>query len=560
MSPAPEKGKIWRLPWPARAARAAASRPDAAAVALILVLTAVAEWRVLAGGTMIGMDSATQFYPWYSYLGERLSSGELPGWNPHLLSGEPFAASPLSGWSYLPAMALFALLPLVWAAGAYLVLHLLLAGLSVYALGRTLGLGAAGALFAAVAYEFSGYLYVRHTCCFAYSGVVAWLPLAILGVEMAVRSRAWIQRSLWWCLAGLAVSQILASWLGQGSYYALLAIGGYVAYRTLASPPPEARGLRARLSGAALHGGAVLLLGFGLAAAGLLPRLEYNALSNLAGGYPDIEPGGGLPVEEWGRLYMLHGYVYAGAAVAALALAGPLLARRRFAAPYFAALALGALVLALPEDTLLHSALYLLPSFEQLHPHAPERALVVFYLGAALLAGAAFSVLLERGGREQFVLAPPAFAILYLAASEPANVPEEIPVPGLSMPPLLLVSQVLVVALAVAASLLPRHRYLWRGAAVLAVVLVVFAELLATGQATFERHADSEGRERLQDVDLAGYYSATPATRFLQEAGSGSPSRYIGYSPEFDGQGRPVTYNYRFTDPGVRALEAENRA
>lgn len=555
MTPSPQQEQ----PRLSRAVRAVRGRPDILAVALILALTAIAEWRLLYGGTMVGMDAATQFYPWYSYLGERLSSGEIPGWNPHLLSGEPFAASPLSGWSYLPAMVLFTLLPLVAAAKAYMVLHLLLAGLSAYALGRTLGLGTAGSLLAATAYEFSGYLYVRHTCCLAYSGVLAWLPLAILGLELALRSRSWLPRFLWWSLCGLAVSQILASWLGQGSYYALLALGGYVAYRTLVSPPPEVRGLRGRLSGAALHGGAVLLLGFGLAAAGLLPRLEYNALTNLAGGYPDIDPDNGLPVERWGRIFMLNGYVYAGAAVAALALAGPLLARWRFSAPYFAALSLGALVLALPEDTLLHSALYLLPGFEQLHPHAPERALIVFYLGAALLAGAALTVLLERGGRDHLLLAPPAFAVLYLAATEPADAPEGIPMLGISMPPLLLLSQALVLALAAAGALLPRRFFLLRGGAVVLLVLVVFVELLAAGQDTFERHADSEGRERLQKVDLAAYYEATPATRFLQSAGE-EPSRYLGYSPEFDDKGRPVTYNYRFTDPDVRALEAENRA
>jgi hypothetical protein len=99
-----------------------------------------------------------------------------------------------------------------------------------------------GALLAAVAYGYSGFLYLSNTCCFAYPGVMSWLPLTILGAELAIRSSSWLNRCLWWGVSGLALSQILASWLGQGSYYALLALGGYIVYRTLLSPPDDASG------------------------------------------------------------------------------------------------------------------------------------------------------------------------------------------------------------------------------------------------------------------------------------------------------------------------------
>ncbi len=177
------------------------------------------------------MDAATQFYPWYSFLGESLRSFEIPGWNPYQFSGVPFAADPLSGWSYLPAMVLFALLPLSAATKTYLVFHLLLAGLSVYALARALGIGVSGALFSAVSYEYGSFLYTENVCCFAYASVMAWLPLALLGAEMAIRSPEKLRSAAWLGLSGLALSQILASWLGQGSYYALLALGGYVGYQ-----------------------------------------------------------------------------------------------------------------------------------------------------------------------------------------------------------------------------------------------------------------------------------------------------------------------------------------
>jgi hypothetical protein len=364
-------------------------RADVAAVFMLFALTVVGSWNLLGTETVVGMDAATQAYPWYSFLGESLSSGEIPGWNPYQFSGTPFAADPLSGWSYLPAMLLFSFLPLATAAKSYLFLHLLLAGLFAYALARVLGIKILGSLLAAVAYEFNGFLYLSNTCCFGHVPVVCWLPLVILGAELAIRSSGRLERVLWWGVSGLALSQILASWIGQGSYYALLVLGGYVAYRTLISPPGKvpvglaqrlgvsherlggpflgaprsdfrleslrrfsrslsenlrkaAPGVGVRLLRCVLHGGAILVFGFGLAAAGVIPRLEYSALSNLAGGYPGAETGagaeqaGGWSVSDWGLLLEPGYYWYAGMAVLALALLGPLLARWRFAVPYFA--------------------------------------------------------------------------------------------------------------------------------------------------------------------------------------------------------------------------------
>src|SRR5215210_9007071 len=275
-------------------------RADVAAVSTLLALTVVGAWGFLRTENVFGWDTITFFYPWYSLLGESLRSGIIPGWNPYQFSGTPFAADPLSGWTYLPAMVLFTLFPLVVAVKGLMFSHLLLAGLSTYALARTLGMGFPGAFLAAIGYEYSGLFYVQNTCCLQYIGVMAWLPLALLGAELAIRSSRWLYRGLWWGLSGLAISQILASWFGQGSYYALLALGGYVAYRTLLSPPGNPPLIRGRLLGCVLHGGAVLAFGFALAAAGVLPRLEYNALSNLAGGYPaEIDVRGGWSLGDW---------------------------------------------------------------------------------------------------------------------------------------------------------------------------------------------------------------------------------------------------------------------
>ncbi|MDP9486376.1 MAG: YfhO family protein, partial [Actinomycetota bacterium] len=520
---------------------------DFAAVAAVLLLTAIGAWGLVVGGTTVGMDAATQFYPWYSFLGESLRSFEIPGWNPHQFSGVPFAADPLSGWSYLPAMGFFTFLPLSAAAKTYLIFHLLLAGLSAYALARALGIGAAGALFSAVSYEYGSFLYTENTCCFAYASVMAWLPLALLGAEMAIRSPRKLDGAAWLGLSGLALSQILGSWLGQGSYYALLALGGYVGYRTLISPPAHLRGVRERLLGAVLHGGAVLLFGFGLAAAGLLPRLEYNALSNLAGGYLVEEGAGAVEIGGWERedwhLLLEPGLWYAGGATVALALLAVPLARGRFGVPYFAGLSLSALVLSGQGPTPLHSALYLLPRFDQLHPHSPERVVMLLYLGLALLAGAALSRLGEMHGNSRSLLFLPVALLAVVLAG--------------SLAPSALVALVLAGAILVAYTLLPSRR----GPLLALLVAVVFLDLLSSGRAAISSQGDVEGWVGISGItrkmDLADYYRPSGALRFLMSREG--QFRYFGFglrTPE----GRTISSPTRFAHPETQALGVGNRA
>src|ERR671933_2563327 len=136
--PLPRKTpRLFRLPPSSFVIR----HPDTATVFALFALTLIGQWDLLRGRTTLGMDAATQYYPWYYFLGESLWSGQTPAWNPYQFSGTPFAADPLSGWSYLPAMLLFTFLPLVAAVKGFMLLHLLLAGLCTYALARVLGIG-----------------------------------------------------------------------------------------------------------------------------------------------------------------------------------------------------------------------------------------------------------------------------------------------------------------------------------------------------------------------------------------------------------------------------------
>ncbi len=551
---------------------------DLACVLLLLTLTLIAVWDLVRGGVVVSKDPITQYYPWYSYLGERLRSLDIPAWNPSQFSGAPFAGDPLSGWTYLPAMILFTIMPLSAAASSFVFVHLLLAGLFTYALARTLGINVAGSMLAAVAYEFNGFMYWRNLCCSPYAQVMVWLPLAILGAELAIRSSRWLDRGLWWGVGGLALSQILAAWPGQGSYYALLALGGYVVYRTLVFPPENVHGIHGRILGLFLHGAAVLIFGFGLAAAGLLPRLEYQTLSSLSSGYANIEgvraAWGGWKADDGKRL-LVPGLVYPGLTTLALALVAPFIVRGRHAVPFFVGLLLFTLTLAGRDVTLLHSVLYhLLPGFESIHPHGPERIKVILYLAFALLAGATLSSLGERGRSAGALLALPVVASLFLVTrlGIPLNNDGTLETGavglgnaqsslltdlGVVIPVASLLALVVAIACVVVYALTPVGR---RVAAFL-VILVVFVDLFTAGRETVADRATAEAGKRLVKIDLSRYYEPTGAAKFLRSETADGSARYFGYGPHLGDNGRRSHhYNNWFTDQDNNALLASNLA
>jgi Bacterial membrane protein YfhO len=474
--------------------------PDLVFVGAVCILACLAEWQLLRDGTVIGMDTATAFYPWYAYLGQNLSSGHIPLWNPHQFAGTPFAADPESGWTYLPAMLLFSVLPLTPAADAFMLFHTLLAAIATYALARSLDVQPPGALVSAIAYSFSGFFFGHNICCFAYSSIAAWLPLGLLGVERAIRCTTWEQRVCWLGVGGLAISQFLAAWLGQGAYYALLFVCAYMVYRILLTSRTR---LASRVWAVVLHGAPLLGIGFGLAAIGLLPRFEYNAVSNLPGGYGAAglaSPSAALTdwgiIEDWNTRLLTPGFHYVGIVTLVLALGAPLLSRGRHATPFFFAMSILVLVLARWQPTPLHVALSILPGFGPMHVHAPERVLVVWFIGPALLAGATVDRV-HAFGR-------------------------------------------------------------WGAGAAALLTVLVLLDLRSAWQIQLRDAFLDNGAYQLQQVDLPTYYAPTGATRFLQSATESSWARAMGYAQHIFGG--PIPYTLNWANPNITALGVNNRA
>jgi hypothetical protein len=393
-------------------------------------------------------------------MGEHLRALELPGWNPNQFSGAPFIGDPQSGWMYVPAMVAFTVLPAATAYTWFLVFHLVLAGLSAYALGRVLGMGSAASLVAAAAFQLGPF--VNHvSCCLIHVQLSAWIPLALIGVEMATRTHHWPSRLGWIGLTGLCVSQMVAGWIGQGAYNGLLVVGGFLLYRTLLSNR-FGPGWKPPLSRLIVDGALILALGLGLSAAGLLPRLDQVGSTNLAGGqysgYEINKYSSGLGIAEFLRLMMTtdngwRSYLfYLGGATLALAIAAPILARRRFGVPFFLALTVVVSMLTFKGGPVL-LLFSLLPRWFVLHEHVPTRVTAVQWLGPAMLAGAAVEAIRQGAPRNRLLsaaIAPMAGWAVALAG---------IGVAQGSVDALATIAVVSITCLAVAALVIVPHRW-----------------------------------------------------------------------------------------------------
>jgi hypothetical protein len=514
--------------------RQSALKTDLVTLTLLLAMAVVVTALIIGdAAAYIRGDWPTMFLPPYAFLGEQIRVFNVPGWNPYQFSGAPFAGDPSSGWGYLPAMLVFALLPLMPAITVFIGLHIVLSAVAAYVLARLTDLGPGGAFVAGAAYAFP-WLVPAAAGMVLFTQVTTWLPIALIGVELARLSGSAARRFAGLALSGLAISQILASWLGQGSYYALLVIGGWVAWRTLVTPHSD-WSPRARLIGLVGIGGSIVLIGFGLNAAALLVRLEANTRTNLAGGvYTGLSGWAatniGVPLEEivpaliggFGRA----SWQYVGATGVALALLAPLVALRWPSLLFWFLVAAAAIVLTLPERTPLHMGMYaLLPRFETIHSHLPERVLLTMPLAVAMLAGATADALGRNvhGTRWRQLLA--LLVTLALAGAAIALERQAMLSWGSMMAALaILVIAAIAIALPVA----------WRPLLLpLALALVIVWD--PAGRVLAAGWGPDLGPERSLRSAVSGDAEAflyrNGAAAYLTAATRETPSRYAGYDP-----------------------------
>jgi O-antigen/teichoic acid export membrane protein len=442
-----------------------ARRQDLLAILILAVLALAFFWPVTVGGkTLLPADNLFAFEPWRSFaaqwnaarphnellsdlilenyawkgfIRDALSAGRAPLWNPYLFAGAPFLAAGQHSALY-PFSVLFYVLPLAAAYGWFSALQMLLAGLSMYVLARTLGANRLGSLIAGAAYMLSGFFVVSVVFSMVIAAA-AWLPLLLACVERIVQRNAERpaggRRSAipWMALGALTLGvQFLAGHV-EISIYSLLVSAAYALFRLLLLAWRDRQPRMALRAAGQLAG--MVALGVGLGAIQWLPLYELVSQSFRQGsasyadiigwaypkkqlitflipdffgnpshhGYWDIISrqwtaltqnalGGPAQSTFWGQKNYVEAGSYVGALTLLLALVAVIGRRDRYVA-FFGGLAGVSLLFAF--GTPLYAVLYYgLPGMNQLH--SPFRWVFPYTVSAAALAGLGASALSGR--------------------------------------------------------------------------------------------------------------------------------------------------------------------
>lgn len=388
-------------------------RRDWSAVVAFLALAHVVFWPALQGHVFLyGRDTTAHDYGLLLFHWSHvLEHGGLALWNPYLFCGLPslgtFAFCP-----FYPSTWLFAFLPFWIAFNWQYILNDWLAGLWTYWAARWMGMGRAGAFFAALVFMASGHVvtlvHAGHLQKFA---AIAWTPFVFGCATAAMESRRW--RFWLGCAFGLAM-QLLASHV-QIAYYTALFLFAWVAWRSAWQGGSDRTGAAAwNLGGLVL----AVVVSISISAAQLFPALETTPLSNRASGvdfgeaaetsYPPLEfaeyllPGfmgdsAGGPVPYWGNwgserivsdymgLLPIILFVYALAARA-----------RRDCWFWLAAIVVAALMAAGSHTPVFRVAFHWLPGLNRFR--SPATIMVFIAWPVALAAGWGLERFVERAG------------------------------------------------------------------------------------------------------------------------------------------------------------------
>lgn len=250
---------------------------------------------------LVERDLTTFFYPFRFIWVESVRQGHFPLWNPFIKCGVPLFATLQPGVLY-PLSLPYLFLPLDLAFNWTIVFHFFLAGAFTYVLMCDLGARSQGAMAAALAFVFSGYLISVHNLLNTLISV-SWYPLVIFcGYRMI---RTGLMR---WALAS-GVS-LCCMFLGGGVEAVLFALASLFILCLYPEVLPigledNSPSLRRRFG---LLGLAVVIF-LGLSMVQLMPFLELYRQSHRFGGVP-LEEATRWSLESRDLIYLLLPDIY----------------------------------------------------------------------------------------------------------------------------------------------------------------------------------------------------------------------------------------------------------
>jgi hypothetical protein len=530
-------------------------------------------WRPLFTAAHVpkgGGDLSSFFFALHAYSAERVTSWEIPLWNPYLHGGMPHLGNYQAGVLYPPNLIAYLVVrpfsygTLEWLA----LLHFLIASIGLYLLLRSLGSRRIGAVGGGLVFAHSGFM-VAHLGHYSMISVAAWVPWLLWAVHRIDRTPSWSRTALLAILIFLAATgghqqTLLFALVGVGLWWLFLVargigirVPGVCAISVQTDRPHHnwrAIFLNSLLVRVLQFGGAVAV-GIGLAMPMLLPSLQLarrsvrSSLTYEQATEFSVQPVallqlilptvfGSNPTDHWGHFSSGEIWGYTGVVTLIIALIG-LLLRGTSTRLFFTIAGIVAVLYAVGPWSPLHGWIYqFVPFFDLVR--APARAYLWMNLAVAVLAGLAISDLMQLhphlGLRTRQVLRRatiglmvvagvlalvvlPLFYILILGVNDPPNRPV-IAVDNLQMLLLFLLLLLGVIWMA--------SRQQLRGAAlgVLLVALIVLDVFSATG--SFNP----------TDEDLLASYREPEIAAYLQDHWEETgpfrvDSRHPGLQPNF---------------------------
>lgn len=345
------------------------------------------------------LDQADYVYPRQVFLDDALKQeDQLPLWNSQVLGGTPFFAQSGARMAYPPYMALTALLSPSWTHDIYVMLHLFVAGIGMFALMKAFRTGFAGALLAAVSWAFGSYI-MAWVMLEMVAAVAALLPVALLFVVRWHQRRSLIDL----LLAGLALGLLVVGTSVDLALVAFLVVVAYAGVLALRRAFPRGRALPLPARFAVLLQPVLLAAAaLAVAAAALVPFLVLLGRSGRIQVPIDVQLKSlTVPVRSFLHAFtppprptsvmsFVNGQVFVGTITALLAVGAVFL--RRAGAGLGRSLLIASFVL-VTGTPLAYVVYHLVPFLGQLSGFG--RMLFVWNLGLAILGGLGLDALLR---------------------------------------------------------------------------------------------------------------------------------------------------------------------
>jgi hypothetical protein len=383
---------------------------------VLAALTAIFFREILLGTSFFWEDFLYQNYPFRNFAASSMAAGEIPLWNPFTLNGMPFLADIQTTVLYLPSMILTLFvrnghLNFYWLE-LMVILHFLLAGVSMYLLARSYSLHRIPALFTGAAYMLSGFM-VAHAIHQQIATLAAWYPLLVFLARKVLHE----PRMVWVFLTGAVLGHSILAGFPQLTLYFYLFLLAYFLFELLTTFPGMKIFSRPAL-GTAGRATLVILISVTIAAVQLLPTLELSPLSQRAEITYEKSTEGSLgwwqvltffypkffgtsnsqEYQYWGPGPYWHYWetcVYLGILPLLLGILSLALLRRNKHIAFFGGVALFALLFALGKNTFLHSFFFhFIPGFALFRNPARMGILLTFCF--TLLSGFALENLLHQ--------------------------------------------------------------------------------------------------------------------------------------------------------------------